>query len=169
MLPPVFFSTAWGTEKLSRKEKRTLSLSQIETVGKNFLTKYFLGGWVCRAERIVLPIKAFIASILKYWSFLYYLIWLLQSNFSRKEKEDNSFATFWLHFVHSHGFDCASQRTFYLIGLVNDQVTVSGHLDIFTWRSRVRIPLKPWHFSDFFLPIALIGIFTAMITLHFHL
>ena len=32
MLPPVFFSTASRTEKQSGKEKRTLSISQIETV-----------------------------------------------------------------------------------------------------------------------------------------
>ena len=36
-------------------------------------------------------------------------------------------------------------------------------------RSRVWIPLKTWYFSGFFLPIAEIGKFTAMITLHFHL
>ena len=36
-------------------------------------------------------------------------------------------------------------------------------------RSWVRIPLKPWLFSGFFFPIAKIGKFTAMITLHFHL
>ena len=36
-------------------------------------------------------------------------------------------------------------------------------------RSQVWIPLKSWYFSDFFLPIAEIGKFTAMITLHFHL
>ena len=35
--------------------------------------------------------------------------------------------------------------------------------------TRVRIPLKPRYFSGFFLPIAYIGKFTAMITLHFHL
>ena len=36
--------------------------------------------------------------------------------------------------------------------------------------SRVRIPLKPWYFSGFFLPIASIGKkITAIITLHFHL
>ena len=34
MLPPVFFSTASRTEKQSGKEKRTLSISQIETVDK---------------------------------------------------------------------------------------------------------------------------------------
>ena len=38
-----------------------------------------------------------------------------------------------------------------------------------SWRSRVWIPLKSWYFSGFFLPIAEIGKFTAMITLHFHL
>ena len=32
MLPPVFFSTASRTEKQFGKEKRTLSISQIETV-----------------------------------------------------------------------------------------------------------------------------------------
>ena len=32
MLPPVFFSTASHTEKQSGKEKRTLAISQIETV-----------------------------------------------------------------------------------------------------------------------------------------
>ena len=34
MLPPVFFSTASRTEKQSGKEKRTLSICQIETVDK---------------------------------------------------------------------------------------------------------------------------------------
>ena len=34
MLPPVFFSTASLTEKQSGKEKRTLSISQIETLDK---------------------------------------------------------------------------------------------------------------------------------------
>ena len=34
MLPPVVFSTASRTEKQSGKEKRTLSISQIETVDK---------------------------------------------------------------------------------------------------------------------------------------
>ena len=34
MLLPVFFSTASRTEKQSGKEKRTLSISQIETVDK---------------------------------------------------------------------------------------------------------------------------------------
>ena len=36
-------------------------------------------------------------------------------------------------------------------------------------RSRVWILLRPWYFSRFFLPIAEIRKFTAMITLHFHL
>ena len=36
-------------------------------------------------------------------------------------------------------------------------------------RSRFESPWKPWYFSGFFLPIAKIGKFTAMITLHFHL
>ena len=36
-------------------------------------------------------------------------------------------------------------------------------------RSRVRIPLKPWYFSGVFHPIAFIGKFTAMITLHFQI
>ena len=34
-VPPVFFSTASRTEKQSGKEKRTLSICQIETVDKN--------------------------------------------------------------------------------------------------------------------------------------
>ena len=79
------------------KEKRTLSISQIETVDKKanheFSDKIVFfgggGGWVGAEESVVLPIIAFIGSILKYWSCLHYLIWLLQSNFSRKEKEDN--------------------------------------------------------------------------------
>ena len=33
----------------------------------------------------------------------------------------------------------------------------------------IEFPLKPWFFSGFFLPIALIGKFTAMIILHCHL
>ena len=39
----------------------------------------------------------------------------------------------------------------------------------FNWMmrsSRVRIPLKPWIFPGFFFPIAYIGKFSAMITLH---
>ena len=36
-------------------------------------------------------------------------------------------------------------------------------------RSWVRIPLKPWFFSDFFFPIAKIGKFTAVVILHFDL
>ena len=63
MLPPVFFSTASRTEKQSGKEKRTLSISQIETVVKKanheFPDKivFFFGG-VGGKERVVLPIKA---------------------------------------------------------------------------------------------------------------
>ena len=70
MLPPVFFSTASRTEKQSGKEKRTLSISQIETVDKKanheFHEKmvFFFGG-LGGEERVVLPLKAFIGSILK--------------------------------------------------------------------------------------------------------
>ena len=52
MLPPVFFSTISRTEKQSGREKRTLSISQIETVDKKanheFPDKivFFFGGWV---------------------------------------------------------------------------------------------------------------------------
>ena len=72
MLPPVFFSTASRTERQSGKEKRTLSISQIETVvkkanhefpGKIVFSFSGVGGG---KERVVLPIKAFIGSILKY-------------------------------------------------------------------------------------------------------
>ena len=74
MLPPVFFSTTSRAEKQSGKEKRTLSICQIETVDKKanheFPDKivFFFegGGWVDGKERVVLPIKAFIGSILKY-------------------------------------------------------------------------------------------------------
>ena len=74
MLPPDFFSTASRTEKQSGKEKRTLSISQIETVDKKtnheFPGKIVFslggGGGVDGKERVVLPIKAFIGSILKY-------------------------------------------------------------------------------------------------------
>ena len=71
MLPPVFFSTASRTEKQSGKEKRTLAICQIEMVDKKanheFHEKmvFFLGGGVGGEERVVLPIKAFIGSILK--------------------------------------------------------------------------------------------------------
>ena len=37
------------------------------------------------------------------------------------------------------------------------------------WSIHEIIPLKPWFFSGFFFPIAYIGKFTAMITLHFDL
>ena len=72
MLPPVFFSTASRTEKQSAKVKRTLSISQIETVDKKanheFPDKivFFFGGGVDGEARGLLPIKAFIGSILKY-------------------------------------------------------------------------------------------------------
>ena len=50
MLPPVFFSKASRTEKQAGKEKRTLSISQIETVDKKANHEFpdkivsFLGG-----------------------------------------------------------------------------------------------------------------------------
>ena len=74
MLPPVFFSTASRTEKQSGKGKRTLSISQIETVDKKanhefpdkIVFSFLGGGGVGGEERLVLPIKAFIGSILKY-------------------------------------------------------------------------------------------------------
>ena len=71
MLPPIFFSTASRTEKQSGKGKRTLSISQIETIHKKdnheFPDKIILGGeGLGRAERVVLTIKAFTGSILKY-------------------------------------------------------------------------------------------------------
>ena len=74
MLPPVFFSTASRTEKQSGKEKRTLSISQIETVDKKakhefpgkIVFSFGEGGGVGGEERVVLPIQAFIGSILKY-------------------------------------------------------------------------------------------------------
>ena len=71
MLPPVFFSTASRTEKQSGREKRTLFISQIETVDKKanheFPGKILLSfGGVGGKERVVLPIKACIGSILKY-------------------------------------------------------------------------------------------------------
>ena len=69
MMPPVFFSTALRTEKQSGKERGTLSISQIETVDKKAnrefpdkIVFFFDGG----KRRVVLPIKAFIGSILKY-------------------------------------------------------------------------------------------------------
>ena len=50
MLPPVFFSTVSQTEKQSGKEKRTLSICQIETVDKKanheFPDKIFFFGGV---------------------------------------------------------------------------------------------------------------------------
>ena len=71
MLPPVFFSTASRTEKQSGREKRTLFISQIETVDEKanheFPGKILLSfGGVGGEERVVLPIKACIGSILKY-------------------------------------------------------------------------------------------------------
>ena len=95
------------TEMQSGKEERALSISQIETVDKKTNNEFpdkifFFLGWLGGEERVVLPMKAFIGSILKYWSFLHYPIWLLQSNFSRQEKEDNfhlRFATFWSIYV----------------------------------------------------------------------
>ena len=59
------------TEKQSGKEERKLSLSQIETVDKKgnneFPDKiFFFLGWMGGEERVVLPMKAFIGSILKY-------------------------------------------------------------------------------------------------------
>ena len=74
MLPPVFFSAASRTEKQPGKENRTLSISQIETVDKDAEHEFpdkivcFLGGEgvVGLEGRVVLPIKAFIGSILKY-------------------------------------------------------------------------------------------------------
>ena len=70
MLTRVFFSTVSGTEKQSGKEKRTLSVSQIETVDKNanheFPDKigFFFcwgGGWVGGKESVVFPIKHLLA------------------------------------------------------------------------------------------------------------
>ena len=61
-----------STEKQSPKEKRTLSISQIETVDKKanheFRDKvvFFFWGGVGGEARGFLPIKAFIGSILKY-------------------------------------------------------------------------------------------------------
>ena len=71
MLPPVFFSTVLRTEKQSGKEKRTLSISQIETVDKKGNHELpgkivFSFGGVGGEERVVLPIKAFIGLILKH-------------------------------------------------------------------------------------------------------
>ena len=71
MLPPVFLSTASSTEKQSGKEKRTLSISQIETVDKKanheFPGKIVFSFWGGGGEEsVVLPIKAFFGSILKY-------------------------------------------------------------------------------------------------------
>ena len=70
MLPPVFFSTASRTEKQSGKEKQTLSISQIETVDKKanheFPDKIFFLVGLGGEARVVLPIKAFIDSIVKY-------------------------------------------------------------------------------------------------------
>ena len=71
MLPHVFFSTASRTEKQSGREKRTLFISQIETVDKKANHEFpgkilFSFGGVGGEERVVLPIKACIGSILKY-------------------------------------------------------------------------------------------------------
>ena len=71
MLPPVFFSTASRTEKQSGKEKRTLSICRIEKTDKNANHEFpdkivFFLGELGGEERVVLPIKAFIGSILKY-------------------------------------------------------------------------------------------------------
>ena len=88
MLPPVFFSTASRTEKQSGKGKRTLSISQIETIHKKdnheipdriIFAEEGLGG----EERVVFTIKAFTGSIFRYCFafFLHYLILLLMSNF----------------------------------------------------------------------------------------
>ena len=68
MLPPVFFSTASRTEKQSGKGKRTLSISQIETIHKKdeFPDKTIWGGEGLGGEvRVVLTMKAFTGSILK--------------------------------------------------------------------------------------------------------
>ena len=70
MSPPVFFSTASRTEKQSEKEKRTLSICQIETVDKKanheFPDKIFFEVGLGGEERVVLPIKAYLGSNLKY-------------------------------------------------------------------------------------------------------
>ena len=74
MLPLVFFSTASRSEKQSGKEKRTLSISQIETVDKKanhefpgkIVFSFGGGGGMGGEERVVLPLKALIASIFKY-------------------------------------------------------------------------------------------------------
>ena len=63
MLPPVFLSTASRTEKQSGKEKRTLSISQIETVDEKASHElpFWRGvGGGQGEERGVLPMKAFI-------------------------------------------------------------------------------------------------------------
>ena len=73
----------------------------IKRITMNFLTKQF--SWGGGEERFVLPKKAFIGSILKFWSFLHYLIWLLQSNSHGKKTKmiifHLGFATFWFHYI----------------------------------------------------------------------
>ena len=59
------------TEMQSGKEERALSISQIETVDKKTNNEFpdkifFFLGWLGGEERVVLPMKAFIGSILKY-------------------------------------------------------------------------------------------------------
>ena len=58
MMPPVFFSTASRTEEQSGKQKRTLSIPQIETVDKKanheFRDKivFFFEGWWVERRRL---------------------------------------------------------------------------------------------------------------------
>ena len=73
MLPPVFFSTASRTEKQSGKQKRTLSIPQIETVDKKANQFSFLGGggWGgegCFADKSIswLDFEILIVSALSY-------------------------------------------------------------------------------------------------------
>ena len=94
MLPPVFFSTASRTEKQSGKEKRTLSISQIETIDKKanheFPGKIVFSFWgVGRGGEGCFALKSI------YWlDFEILIVFALsnrtiESNFSRKEKKDN--------------------------------------------------------------------------------
>ena len=111
MLPPVFFSTTSRAEKQSGKEKRTLSISQIETVDKKAnhefpdkIVFFFEGGGVGGWEG-----KGCFAHKSIYWFDFEILIFFALSNltiavkFLRERKRrinfNLRFATFWLHCI----------------------------------------------------------------------
>ena len=112
MLPPVFFSTASRTEKQSGKGKRTLSISQIETIHKKdnheFPDKTILGGEGSGGEvRVVLTMKAFTGSISKDCFAVFALSNLTMNvNFLAERKRSNILVAFYLcirvHLIVSH-------------------------------------------------------------------